>query len=217
MAITIDPATFIISVPKSFMTLVQSLPFEIYELDSNAFRNALNDWADSEDGMYMPDTNRHNTEVTIDGLTYARTIEILDPYSITFEDGQYQVNITGSNNNIHSKRNLNQVSIVPHNSAGLINVKVGDPWATDLSTYNIAGTAGKLVKDTLSLAGDIDTKVSAQVDGLTPNQLIMLQEIYALYGLDMTKPLVVTDTSRTAGTISQQINSNAGSTTVTRV
>ena len=126
MAITINPATYVISVPKADMTLIQSVPTEIRELDSNLFRHWLDDWMDSEAGIYMPKTHNHATEVVIDGLAYARTIEVLAPYTITFEDGQYQVNIVGSNNNIHSRRNLNQVSIVPNNSAGLVNVRASE-------------------------------------------------------------------------------------------
>lgn len=60
-------------------------------------------------------------------------------------------------------------------------------------------------------------KINSQIDGLTPSQATMLSEIYALYGLDPTKPLVVTDTSRTAGaSIHQNINSTQNQTTVTR-
>lgn len=125
MAISVDHNTYIIYVPKADLTLIQASP-EIRELDSNQFRIWLNDWQDSEAGIPMPKTNNHNTEVTIDGLTYARTIEILAPYTIEFQDGQYQVNIVGSNNNIHSRRVTNQVSLVPNNSAGLINVRAAE-------------------------------------------------------------------------------------------
>lgn len=121
MAISVSP-TFIITVPKADMTLIQSTPSEIRELNSNTFRMWLHDWADSPDGMGMPFPFKHNTQYTIDGLTYARSIEIVPPYTVTLQDGQYQVNIVGSNNNIHSRRNLNQVSVVPNNSAGLISL-----------------------------------------------------------------------------------------------
>lgn len=52
--------------------------------------------------------------------------------------------------------------------------------------------------------------------GLTPTQATMLIEIYALMGLDPTKPLVVTESGRTAGNISQAINSTPSETIVTR-
>lgn len=60
-------------------------------------------------------------------------------------------------------------------------------------------------------------KINAQVDGLTPTQQTMLLEIYRLYGLDPTAPLVVSDTSRVAGSINQSITSTPTQTTVQRV
>jgi hypothetical protein len=53
--------------------------------------------------------------------------------------------------------------------------------------------------------------------GLTPSQATMLLEMYDLLGLDPIKPLVVTKTARTAGAISQVIQTDDNSTTVTRV
>ena len=62
------------------------------------------------------------------------------------------------------------------------------------------------------------THILLQENGLTPTQATMLSEIYALYGLDPTKPLIVTDTSRTAGAgVTQNITSNTTQTTITRV
>jgi hypothetical protein len=54
--------------------------------------------------------------------------------------------------------------------------------------------------------------------GLTPTQATMLLELYAIMGLDPLKPLVVTQTQRTAGSgITQTINTNTTATAVTRV
>ncbi len=53
--------------------------------------------------------------------------------------------------------------------------------------------------------------------GLTPTQSTMLLEMYELLGLDPTKPLLVTKTARTAGSISQTISGDSNSTTVTRI
>ncbi len=52
--------------------------------------------------------------------------------------------------------------------------------------------------------------------GLTAVQSQMLLEMYELLGLDPTKPLVVTSTSRTAGSIHQTINSSSTETLVMR-
>jgi len=61
-------------------------------------------------------------------------------------------------------------------------------------------------------------KINAQVDGLTASQQTMLIEMFKLFGLDPTVPLVVTDTVRQAGpTINQTIQSTANQTIVTRI
>ena len=53
--------------------------------------------------------------------------------------------------------------------------------------------------------------------GLTATQTTMLLEMYNLLGLDPTQPLTVTNTVRTAGTISQTISTSPTSTVVTRI
>lgn len=119
-AVSIDWGAFEIFIARSGLTLVQTVPLEIREMDINWFRLQLKDLEDSIEGMPFPDTHRHNTEVTLAGLTFARVVEILDPYTITFEDGQYAVNLVGANSNIGDKVNVNYVSVRSNNSAGLI-------------------------------------------------------------------------------------------------
>lgn len=119
MAISIDWAAKIIYVPRADLTLVQSTPVEVRELNLNWFRMKLKDLEDSEAGEVFLDTHRHNTEVTIAGLTLARVIEIINGYTVTFEDGQYAVNLTGANSNVGDVVNVNQVSVRSFNSAGM--------------------------------------------------------------------------------------------------
>jgi len=52
--------------------------------------------------------------------------------------------------------------------------------------------------------------------GLTPTQATMLLELYNIMGLDPTKPLVVTNTARTAGDVVQTIDTNTTTTIVQR-
>jgi len=118
--ITIDWGTRVIFVPKIDTTLIQATPVEIRSLDLNAFRLTLKALENSEEGMSFPKTHNHNTEVLLGGITYARTIEIINGYTVTFEDGQYAVNLIGANSNVGDVVNLNQVSIRSYNSAGLI-------------------------------------------------------------------------------------------------
>lgn len=126
MAISINWATKVISVPKADLTLVGGT---LYEHDTNAFRLGLKGLEDDEAGMAFERTNKHNTEVTVAGQTYARTIEIINGYSVEYEDGAYSVRLTGSNNNIWDIQNgilvQNQVQVIPTNSAGLIVVSTG--------------------------------------------------------------------------------------------
>jgi hypothetical protein len=120
VAFSIDPLTYIISIPKADLTLVQSSPTEIRELNLNNFRLELKSWEDSEEGIVQPKTHTHNTEVNLSGLNYARIVEVLLPYSIEFEDGQYTINCVGANHNLSDVKVANQVSLIVNNAAGLI-------------------------------------------------------------------------------------------------
>lgn len=133
MPISIDHATRVISVPQSYLTLVSGT---LYKLDSNQFRKDVMAELADETHIFMPDAFIHNTEVTIAGVTYARTIEFINGYSITFENtgSAYSVRIEGSNNNIFDVDNgiLNPtplVTVISTNSAGLVNVDGGTAQA----------------------------------------------------------------------------------------
>ena len=106
------------------MTLIQSVPTEIRQLDLNSFHLELRDLEDDTDGRPWPKTHSHNTTVTVGGVTLARVIEILDPYTITFEDGQYAVNLVAANSNVGDRVNVNQVSVRSANSAGLVDLEI---------------------------------------------------------------------------------------------
>lgn len=120
MAITVDPLTKIISVPQSDLTFVSGT---LYEMDTDWFRLQLKAWEASAEGMPFEDTHTHNTSVTVAGVTYFRTIEIINGYSVQFTpNSQWSVRLAGSNNNIFDVENgilvQNQVQVIPTNSAG---------------------------------------------------------------------------------------------------
>jgi hypothetical protein len=52
--------------------------------------------------------------------------------------------------------------------------------------------------------------------GLTTGQATMLLELYRLAGLDPTRPLIVTQTQRTAGDITQNLSTSPSETVVIR-
>lgn len=119
MAISVDWATQIINVEKADTTLVSIGPPEIRELNVDTFRLALKDLEDGEDGMPFADTHNHTAPVTVGGVTLARVVEIINGYTVTFENGSYAVNLAGANNNIGDVLNLNNVQVRSNNSAGL--------------------------------------------------------------------------------------------------
>jgi hypothetical protein len=129
MAISIDYATKVISVPQADLTFVSGT---LYTLDSDQFRKDVMDILAAENHIWMDDAFSHNTEVTVAGTTYARTLEFINSYSITFEDtgSAYTVRIEGSNNNIFDVENgilnpTDKVTVISTNSAGLITVTSG--------------------------------------------------------------------------------------------
>ena len=90
----------------------------------------------SQEGMPFLDTQSHNPPVTVGGVTLARVVEIINGYTVTFEDGAYAVNLVGANSNIGDVVNLNQVSIRSNNSAGLtFSEQINDQSFLDARVY----------------------------------------------------------------------------------
>jgi hypothetical protein len=101
------------------MVLIQTVPSEIRQLDLDVFRLTLKALEASEVGMSFDDIHSHNPTVTVSGAILARVVQIINGYTVTFEDGQYRVNTVGANSNIGEVTNVNQVSVSTSNSAGL--------------------------------------------------------------------------------------------------
>jgi hypothetical protein len=93
--------------------------------------------------------------------------------------------------------NADYPSVYPQHSLQEFKIKSGKLIA-DLDSFNIS-------------------KIVQTENGLTSSQATMLLEIYRIYGLDPTAPLIVTDTARSAGAINQTINNTPNSTTIQRV
>lgn len=122
MPLTVDWPSAVINVPQSYLTHVGGVR---YQLDVGQMRRDLRALEASVEGMPWTPTHFHSTEVTLAGVTFARQVVILAPYTITFEDGQYVVLAVGANHNIVDVLNPNQVSFISQNSAGLIAVSGG--------------------------------------------------------------------------------------------
>ncbi len=151
--ISVDWRNKIIHIPRNDLILIQSSPTEIRELDLNTFRLTLKDLEDDENGgIPFVDTHRHVEPISVGGVTLARVVEIINGYTVTFEDGQYAVNLKGANTNVADVTNVNQVSVRSSNSAGL----------QDLSTLLAAAYQGEVyVKPSTGQAGT-DTPIGTR-------------------------------------------------------
>lgn len=129
MPVTINWTTKVIKVGADLMTLLSGGggPGSLYQLDVNQFRLALKDIEDGE-GMPYLDTHRHNSPVLLGGVTYARTFEIINGYTVEFDEASLDhctVTCVGANHNLADVKVLNTVSLIVGNAAGLIVVTSG--------------------------------------------------------------------------------------------
>lgn len=170
MAVSCDWPSGVIFVPKADLT---PLGGSLYELDADWLRLSLKDLEDDEAGIVWPKTHNHNPPVMLGGVTFARQIEILAPYTLTFEDGIYGVNVVGANTNLADVLNRNSVSVATANSAGLITV-AGGAGETDWTALERAQIRHRLGIDgatdppsaTPSLATPADAEAYRVVAGL---------------------------------------------------
>jgi hypothetical protein len=125
MAISINWLTKVITVLQADLT---PLGGTAYALDVDTFRLALKSLEDSEEGMTNLMTHNHVAPIDVGGVTLARVIEIINGYTVSFQDTgtPYSVRLDGANNNIADVANLvTNVSIRSNNSAGLVQVSGG--------------------------------------------------------------------------------------------
>ena len=117
--ITVIWETKEIFVPRDTMLKVQSTPVEIRQLDLYEFHNKLRELEAEARGMVWDITHEYIPPKEISGVPLARVINIINDYTVTFEDGLYNVNIKNGNSNIADRVNKNSVGVNTSNSAGL--------------------------------------------------------------------------------------------------
>ena len=133
------------------MSLVTLSPYEIRELDVNQFHLDLRALEAGEQGVVHDATHNHTTIVTLGGTTFARLLEVINDYTVTFEDGTYAVSVEGGNTNVADVLNLNQVSVRTANSAGLIQVTSGSGVTQQDKDDIIDGVWDELLAEHLGL------------------------------------------------------------------
>jgi hypothetical protein len=175
MAISIDYNTLIITVPSTDMTLIDAGPPIIREININEFKKELSALQATEEGMPFDTAYTNTAPVTIGGITLARVIEIINNYTIEFEDGQYTVNVTGGNSNFSDVKVQNQVSVNTFNSAGLVALTAADVaevsggvWDEARADHTIVGSFGEGVA---SVTGNVVGSVGSVLTGVNVSQL----------------------------------------------
>jgi hypothetical protein len=157
MAISIDYLTNIIFVPRADLVEIQNTPSFVYQLNLEAFYREVADLQDDSLGMAYQTAVVNTAPVNVGGVLLARVIQIINGYTVEFEDGQYAVNLTGANTNLQDVAIVNQVSIRPNNSAGL----------QDLGVLLQAAYGGRVYVDELN--GQTGTVIPLGTRGLPVN------------------------------------------------
>lgn len=188
MALSVNWDTHVITVPQADLTLVSA---GIYEHDVAAFQRALRDLEDDETGVAHPVTHRHNTAITLAGVTYIRSVELINGFTVTYEPGTYRVNLVGANNNIIDVLNYNSVQVVANNSAGLQLVTSGS-GVTEQDKLDIAAAVGARAVESGYSADQLTRLMVALLNSATG--LLASGGAYELRSLDGAK-------TRVAGTM----------------
>jgi archaellum component FlaC len=120
--------------------------------------------------------------------------------------------LTNTVNNIDT--NVNDVETIVNSIDSELNLVAAD--VTNIE--NIVGSIDTTVNQINANVENIANILNSGGNGLTVQQATQLRELYEVFGLDPSKPLVVTLDARTAGAnISQSIATTASQTTVTRI
>lgn len=147
-----------VSIPQADLTLILGTQ---YELDLPQFHLNLKAIEASEEGIVFDDIHTQLTaEVVLGGITFAKILQVNTPYTVTFEDLQYKVDLVNANSNVKDRSNDNQVSVGSQNSAGLVRlplldalgILLGGQKDTDVVVTPTGRTAGPIVQ-TFAVAG----------------------------------------------------------------
>lgn len=204
MAISVNHVTKVIYIPRADLVEIQSAPSFIYQLNMPWLWLQLTDLQDDAAGMVYDDMVLNNPPVNVGGVTLARVIQIINGYTVEFEDGQYAVNLTGANTNLQDVAIVNQVSVRPNNSAGL----------QDLTTLLQASYGGVVCVDVIN--GQAGTVIPLGTRGLPVNNFAdaaIIADTNSLLGIQIMSSCTLDGTDFSDGHVFY--GDNAATVTVT--
>ena len=113
----------VIVVPRNMLTYVNG---SVYLLDTTLLKAHLKYQESTQLGIAHDKILQHSAGVMLSGTQYAGFLEIINGYTVTFENGVYTVSVSQNyNNNIMDVNNANYVNVLVQNSAGLQTVQTG--------------------------------------------------------------------------------------------
>lgn len=154
-------------------------------------------------------------KVKVTGILYSDDYET--PYYTEDLAAQYAVTVSSL---------VNTVSVGGGSGSGPSAIQIRQEIDANSSKLINLSSSVSALPSSSQIAAQVRTNLTTELThistlsnsaGLTQNQATMLLELYTLFGLDPTKPLVVTENSRTAGDINQNMFTSDSETIVTRV
>lgn len=202
MAITIDYLTNEILIPKADTVFVSTDPItgrETRSLDMDFLWKALADIQDNTTDVWAPTAYINTPPQDLGGITLARSVLILDPYYVTFENGTYAVELEGGNTNLHTRTTVNSVAVHSNNSVGFAQIVSGSGVLPADITAISAAVWDKLVADHSSIGSF----------GLLLGQMqTLIDELHTIQGLDSADPVAVTNDEISSTNITIDITGN---------
>lgn len=155
------------------------------------------------------DTNSDLANLSSDVATVNTTVNNIESLASNIETDIGVINSTV--NTIDT--NVNDIETTVNSIDSELALVAGD--VTNIE--NIVTSMESTINQINANVTNIENIITSSGGGLTVQQATQLRELYEVFGLDPTKPLVVTLDARTAGNISQSIATTASQTTVTRI
>jgi hypothetical protein len=201
MPIVIDPAT-------------RRLILDSTNVTAQAIYVAWADWVLlSDNSKYLPAFSSAGGESLGAGLS-------IPPYY--FLENDWRIRPMEANQNLIITGNIfAQGGGIPVVSTlGVFQVNVNYTVSVQAQGISTSGSSGPSAAETAAAVWSASNRTltsGGSASSLTPSQATMLLEMYELLGLDPSKPLIVTETTRSAGAISQNIATSPSETVVSRV
>lgn len=177
---TIDYLTNEILIPKSDTTFVKIDPVsgrEIRSLDMDYLWRSLADIQDNAEDICAPTCFENNVPKDLDTFVQGRSVLILSPYFVTFEDGTYAVNLKGGNTNLKGRLTVNSVSVNTDNTAGFIQVTSGS-GITEQDKLDIASKVWNEMASQHTQIGSTGEAIQKETDITEQDKLDIAEKVW---------------------------------------